>query len=106
MENSPKLSNKFSLPKLLKTSLKVILFSVLMICIYFSLKSSLLESSIPPSVDLDFQNKTGAFRIKSSFNDLLVCSAGSIKQSNGYIVLLKIINPSSINSIRALNFSV
>jgi hypothetical protein len=59
----------------------------------------LIYQEAPPidkEITLDFSNKTGAARIQSSFNDLLVMSNGSEKKGEGYVVYLKTINPSSI----------
>ena len=57
---------------------------------------SRFESIVLPDVSLDFQNKSGVARIRSSFTDILIGSDGSIKKGDGYELKLKIINPSSI----------
>lgn len=77
----------------------IIIFSILVIFVVNKLdkfESLINESTIMPSVILDFQNNSGAARIKSSFTDILVASEGSIKKGDGYEVKLNIINPSSI----------
>lgn len=50
-----------------------------------------------PKTTLDFQNKSGAARIRSTFTDILISSGGSKKKGNGYQLILEIINPSSIS---------
>ena len=65
-------------------------------------ESIINESIILPNVSLDFQNKSGAAKIRSSFTDILVGSDGSIKKGDGYEIKLRVLNPSSItlNNIR------
>lgn len=60
------------------------------------LESIILESIITPNANLDFQNKSGVAKIRSTFTDVLIASEGSIKKGDGYELKLKIINPSSV----------
>jgi hypothetical protein len=88
-----------------KNILLIILFVLLIIFVVNKLnrfESVINESIILPNVYLDFQNKSGAARIRSSFTDILVGSDGSIKKGDGYEIKLNIINPSSVtlNNIR------
>jgi len=82
-----------------KNILLIILFVLLLIFVITKLskfESTLTESIILSNASLDFQNKSGADRIKSSFTDILVASDGSIKKGDGYELKLKIINPSTV----------
>jgi hypothetical protein len=79
--------------------LLILLFVLLSIFVNYKvnkIESIISESIIMPNAILDFQNKSGAARIKSSFTDLLIASEGSIKKGDGYEVNLNILNPSSI----------
>jgi len=121
MEKTTEPVKKLSWIKLIKNGLLAILIVFVLLCIYVftygSLKSILLESIasstvgivsslesitsstvgiVPSTVNLDFQNKSGVARIKSSFIDILISSEGSIKKGDGYVLLLQIINPSFI----------
>ncbi len=83
----------------------IILFILLIIFVVNKLnkfESVINQSIILPSVNLDFQNQSGAARIRSSFTDILVGSDGSIKKGDGYEIKLKVLNPSSVtlNNIR------
>lgn len=75
-----------------------ILFIILfiLVLIFVDYKLNRFENIIPPNASLDFQNKSGATRIQSSFTDILIASEGSIKKGDGYELKLQIINPSSI----------
>ena len=93
-EISSKKSNWFK-----NNILFIILFLLLLIFIYNKLsthESYISNSMIMPKVSLDFQNKSGVARIRSSFTDILIGSEGAIKKGNGYLLKLKIINPSTI----------
>jgi hypothetical protein len=77
----------------------IILFVLLLIFInnkLNSFESVIYESIILPKISLDFQNKSGVGRIKTSSTDILIASEGSIKKGDGYELILRIINPSSI----------
>ncbi len=77
----------------------IILFVLLSIFVVYKLnklESIIVESIVLPNVSLDFQNKSGSSRIKSSFTDVLVGSSGAIKKGNGYELKLRVLNPSSV----------
>lgn len=75
----------------------IIVLAIIVLFIVFGLFNEMVTvSTIPSRVYLDFQNKTGVARIQSNFTDLLISSEGSYKKGDGYVVKLKIINPSSI----------
>ena len=77
----------------------IIIFVLFLIFIVNKLdrfESMIFESIISPNASLDFQNKSGAVRIRSSFTDVLIASEGSIKKGDGYELKLLIINPSAI----------
>lgn len=77
----------------------IILFVLLAIFVNSRLneyENNINESSILPTVYLDFQNKSGVARIQSTFSEILVGSDGSVKKGDGYEVKLRIINPTSI----------
>lgn len=80
-----------------------LLFMIIFILLIFFINNKLdrfesliYESIVLPKVSLDFQNKSGVARIKTSFTDILIASDGSRKRDNGYELKLKVINPSSI----------
>ena len=76
----------------------ILLFALIILFINYKLssfESIVSDSVILPNANLDFQNKSGVARIKSSFTDLLIASEGSNKKGDGYEVKLKILNPSS-----------
>ena len=88
-----------------KNILFFILFTLVIVFVVNKLnrfESVITESNILPTANLDFQNKSGAARIRTSFTDILVGSDGSIKKGDGYELKLKVINPSSVtlNNIR------
>jgi hypothetical protein len=92
-----------NLPKYISWIIKIILFITLFVLLFIFVDNKLnrfetiiFGSIILPNASLDFQNKSGAARIRSSFNDILIASEGSTKKGDGYEVKLKIINPSSI----------
>ena len=80
----------------------LVLLSIFVVNKLNKFESIIVKSIIQPNVTLDFQNKSGAAWIRSSFTDILVGSDGSIKKGDGYEVKLTVLNPSSVtlNSIR------
>jgi len=97
METPEKLTQLLSWIK--NNIILIILFMLLLIFVYNRLnsyESYIYESVVLPNTVLDFQNKSGAARIRTSFTDILVASEGSVKKGDGYEVKLLIINPSSI----------
>jgi len=94
---SDEISRSFSWIK--KNILFIILFVLFILFVVDKLnrfESVIADSIILPNVNLDFQNKSGAARIRTSFTDILVSSEGSIKKGDGYEIKLKVINSSSI----------
>jgi hypothetical protein len=55
-----------------------------------------VQKVVPSSLGLDFSNKSGAGRVRSSFTDVLISPQGAVKKGEGYEVKLQLINPSSI----------
>ncbi len=97
MEKDEKQHEKFSWVKNSLIPIIIIIF----ISIYLNNKieninTTNIDSTTPSKVTIDFQNESSVARIKTSFIDILVGSAGSKKRDNGYELLLLIINPSSI----------
>lgn len=96
METNENQSGNFSW---LKNSILPIIV-IIIVTLYLNDKINTItvqsDTNVPSKVILDFQNKTGVARIKTSFTEILVASAGSKKRDDGYEVLLHIINPSSI----------
>ena len=72
------------------------LISITVVLGFLFLWSNIQHSKNPAVVTLDFQNKSGVARVKSSFTDILVSSEGSTKKGNGYLVSYTVINPSSV----------
>lgn len=95
------------LPKYILWIKKNLLFSIVFIIIFVllvifvvkkinKLEAIIFESIVIPTANMDFQNQSGAYRIKSTFSDVLIASEGSIKKGDGYELKLRIINPSSV----------
>jgi hypothetical protein len=72
------------------------LISIIVVLGFLFLWSNIQHTSNPSVVTLDFQNKSGVVRLRSSFTDILVSSEGSTKKGNGYLVSYAVINPSSV----------
>ena len=72
------------------------IISIIVVLGFLFLWSIIRHSPESSVVTLDFQNKSGVARLRSSFTDLLVSSEGSRQKGNGYLVAYTVINPSSV----------
>ena len=86
---------RFSWVRVLKYSL-IGIFLIINTYVLLQLWYKIEFTKIPDSVTLDFQNKSGAARIRSSFVDVLISSEGAVKKGDGYTITMTIVNPSSI----------
>jgi len=95
LEKKSKPKSRFSWKRVISYTV-ITVFLIINAWILFQLWYKIEVSRIPDTVTIDFQNKSGAARLRSSFVDVLVASEGAVKKGNGYMLTMTIINPSSV----------